>query len=114
MRTEQTLRRLYDAFAVLDADTVASCYAPDARFDDEAFSRRGAREVGGMWKMLCSGTQAKGAAVWIFPQRSRIRWSIRRSTRTVSITGAAALSQIQQLAGQPPLSSWQCNFHNSL
>ena len=64
MRTEQTLRRLYDAFAVLDADTMASCYAPDARFDDEAFSLRGAREVGGMWKMLCSGTQAKGAAVW--------------------------------------------------
>ena len=64
MRTEQTLRRLYDAFAVLDADTMASCYAPEARFDDEAFSLRGAREVGGMWKMLCSGTQAKGAAVW--------------------------------------------------
>jgi hypothetical protein len=64
MHTEQTLRRLYDAFARLDADTMASCYAPDARFDDEAFSLRGAREVGGMWKMLCNGTQAKGAAVW--------------------------------------------------
>jgi hypothetical protein len=62
--TEQTLRRFYDAFARLDADTMAACYAPDARFDDEAFSLRGAREVGGMWKMLCSGTQAKGAAVW--------------------------------------------------
>jgi len=62
--TEQTLRRFYDAFARLDADTMAACYAPDARFDDEAFSLRGAREVGGMWKMLCRGTQAKGAAVW--------------------------------------------------
>jgi len=62
--TEQTLRRFYDAFARLDADTMAACYAPDARFDDEAFSLRGAREVGGMWKMLCSATQAKGAAVW--------------------------------------------------
>lgn len=64
MHTEETLRRLYEAFARLDADTMASCYAPDASFDDEAFSLRGAREVGGMWKMLCSGTQAKGAAVW--------------------------------------------------
>ncbi|MDM0065871.1 nuclear transport factor 2 family protein [Variovorax sp. J31P207] len=62
--TEQTLRRFYDAFARLDADTMAACYAPDACFDDEAFSLRGGREVGGMWKMLCSGTQAKGASVW--------------------------------------------------
>ena len=64
MQTEQTLRRFYDAFARLDADTMAACYAPDASFDDEAFSLRGAREVGGMWKMLCSGTRAKGASVW--------------------------------------------------
>ena len=56
--------RLYEAFAKLDADTMAACYAPDARFDDEAFSLRGAREVGGMWKMLCAATQAKGADVW--------------------------------------------------
>jgi ketosteroid isomerase-like protein len=64
MPNEQTIRRFYDAFARLDADTMASCYAPDASFDDEAFSLRGAREVGAMWKMLCAGTQAKGAAVW--------------------------------------------------
>ncbi len=61
---EQTLRRFYDAFARLDADTMAACYAPDATFDDEAFSLHGAREVGGMWKMLCAGTRAKGADVW--------------------------------------------------
>lgn len=59
-----TIRRFYDAFAKLDADTMAACYAPDAVFDDEAFSLRGAREVGGMWKMLCTATQAKGADVW--------------------------------------------------
>ncbi|RYY91233.1 MAG: nuclear transport factor 2 family protein [Comamonadaceae bacterium] len=61
---EQTIHRFYDAFAKLDADTMAACYAPDAVFDDEAFSLRGAREIGGMWKMLCSATQAKGADVW--------------------------------------------------
>ncbi|RZI96913.1 MAG: nuclear transport factor 2 family protein [Variovorax sp.] len=61
---EQTIHRFYGAFAKLDADTMAACYAPDAVFDDEAFSLRGAREIGGMWKMLCTATQAKGADVW--------------------------------------------------
>lgn len=61
---EQTIRRFYDAFAKLDADTMAACYAPDVVFEDEIFKLKGAREVGGMWKMLCSGTQAKGAHVW--------------------------------------------------
>jgi hypothetical protein len=64
MSNEETIRRFYDAFARLDADTMAACYAPDATFDDEAFSLRGAREIGGMWKMLCSSTRAKGASVW--------------------------------------------------
>ncbi|MET0542665.1 MAG: nuclear transport factor 2 family protein [Variovorax sp.] len=63
-QNEQTIRRFYDAFAKLDADTMAACYAPDAAFDDAAFSLRGARQIGGMWKMLCSATQAKGADVW--------------------------------------------------
>ena len=63
-QNEQTIRRFYDAFTVLDADTMAACYAPDAMFEDEAFSLRGAREIGGMWKMLCSATRAKGADVW--------------------------------------------------
>jgi hypothetical protein len=64
MSNEETIRRFYDAFAKLDADTMAACYAPDATFDDEAFSLRGARAIGGMWRMLCAGTRAKGASVW--------------------------------------------------
>ncbi|MDP9900421.1 nuclear transport factor 2 family protein [Variovorax ginsengisoli] len=61
---EQTIRRFYEAFARLDAATMATCYAPDAVFEDEVFQLRGAREIGGMWTMLCAGTQAKGAHVW--------------------------------------------------
>ena len=61
---QQTLEKLYSAFAQLDADTMATCYADDASFDDEAFSLRGHREVTGMWRMLCSATQAKGRDVW--------------------------------------------------
>jgi hypothetical protein len=60
----QTLEKLYSAFARLDPATMAQCYAPDAAFDDEAFSLRGHREVTGMWHMLCSATQAKGRDVW--------------------------------------------------
>ena len=60
----QTLQKFYAAFAVLDHATMASCYAPDAQFDDEAFSLRGRDEVAGMWRMLCTATQAKGRDVW--------------------------------------------------
>ena len=63
-KNEETIERLYQAFSKLDADTMAACYAPDARFDDEAFSLRGAPEIGGMWKMLCEATRAKGLDVW--------------------------------------------------
>jgi len=54
-----TIERFYAAFAALDADTMQRCYAPDARFDDEAFSLQGAEQIGGMWRMLCTATKAK-------------------------------------------------------
>lgn len=61
---QTTLENFYTAFARLDADTMAACYAPDAEFDDKAFSLRGHTEVTGMWRMLCGATKAKGANVW--------------------------------------------------
>ena len=61
---QATLEKFYTAFSRLDADTMATCYASDAQFDDEAFSLRGHTEVTGMWRMLCGATQAKGADVW--------------------------------------------------
>ncbi|RST55868.1 nuclear transport factor 2 family protein [Variovorax sp. MHTC-1] len=80
MQNEETIQRLYQAFAKLDADAMAACYAPDARFDDEAFSLKGAREVGGMWKMLCEATRAKGADVW------KLSW---RDVKADASTGSA-------------------------
>ena len=53
----QTLQRFYTAFAQLDHATMAACYAPDATFDDEAFSLKGRDQIGGMWRMLCTATQ---------------------------------------------------------
>jgi len=59
-----TIERFYAAFERLDADTMAACYAPDAAFDDEAFSLRGRAQIGGMWAMLCDAVKAKGRDVW--------------------------------------------------
>jgi ketosteroid isomerase-like protein len=65
----QTIERLYQAFARLDTETMADCYAPDATFEDEVFSLKGRREVMGMWTMLCDAVRAKGQADW------RLEWS---------------------------------------
>jgi SnoaL-like domain len=59
-----TIERLYAAFARLDADTMAACYAQEAQFDDEAFSLKGRTQIGGMWAMLCDAVKAKGLDVW--------------------------------------------------
>ena len=66
-----TIERFYAAFSALDADTMQRCYAPDARFDDEAFSLHGAEQIGGMWRMLCTATEAK--------PESRAHWKLQVS-----------------------------------
>ena len=62
--SQKTIERLYAAFAQLDADAMAACYAPQASFDDEAFSLRGRAQVGAMWAMLCEAVKTKGRDVW--------------------------------------------------
>lgn len=57
--SRRTIETLYAAFARLDGAAMQACYAEDARFDDEAFSLRGRREIGGMWRMLCEATAAR-------------------------------------------------------
>jgi ketosteroid isomerase-like protein len=46
------IQRFYAAFARLDGDAMAACYAPDARFSDPVFSDLRGEEPGAMWKML--------------------------------------------------------------
>lgn len=60
----QTLKRFYAAFATLDPDAMARCYAPTVEFQDELFSLRGHTEVMGMWRMLCASLQANGRNDW--------------------------------------------------
>jgi ketosteroid isomerase-like protein len=56
--------RFYAAFADLHPASMAACYAPDARFEDEVFSLHGRDEIGAMWTMLCQATRTSGAAHW--------------------------------------------------
>lgn len=58
------IARFYAAFAALDADAMAACYAPDARFEDPVFTLSGREEIGAMWKMLCEATRANGPTNW--------------------------------------------------
>jgi ketosteroid isomerase-like protein len=61
---QDVVRRFYAAFAALDAATMQACYAPDAAFRDEVFTLQGAVEIGAMWRMLCTATQARGREDW--------------------------------------------------
>ena len=45
---QASLEQFYEAFAHLDAGSLATCYAADAVLDDEAFSARGQTQVVGM------------------------------------------------------------------
>jgi hypothetical protein len=62
--TQATIERFYAAFARLDGVAMQACYADGAQFDDEAFSLKGPQQIGGMWRMLCDTTKAKGLAHW--------------------------------------------------
>jgi hypothetical protein len=76
---QQVITKFYTAFANLDGETMASCYHPEAVFNDEAFVNLKGKEPGLMWKMLLerskgdlkinfSNVQAsaqKGTADWV-------------------------------------------------
>ncbi len=49
----ETIHRLYVALGQRDGEAMAACYAPDASFDDPAFTLRG-EQIGDMWRMLCT------------------------------------------------------------
>src|SRR4051812_17088462 len=49
---KQTIERFYAAFDEHDGDTMAACYAADARFSDPVFPGLRGDEPGAMWRML--------------------------------------------------------------
>ncbi|MCA9571797.1 MAG: nuclear transport factor 2 family protein [Myxococcales bacterium] len=50
---EELITRFYTAFAARDAETMASCYHPDAHFEDPVFPSLDGTQPGDMWRMLC-------------------------------------------------------------
>jgi coproporphyrinogen III oxidase len=62
--SKATIHAFYTAFAELDAARMATCYADNASFQDEAFQLQGKSEIMGMWGMLCDAVKAKGRDDW--------------------------------------------------
>jgi hypothetical protein len=58
------IEAFYAAFSRLDAEAMRAAYAPDARFEDPAFTLQGRERIGAMWAMLCDAAQKKGRDVW--------------------------------------------------
>ncbi len=88
------IHRFYDAFAKLDAETMASCYGDNIVFSDPAFTQLQGRAASDMWRMLCSrakdfsltyeGVEAddhQGKAHWV-------------ATYTFSATGRKVVNRI--------------------
>ena len=50
--SRELIERLYGAMNRGDGETMAACYAPDARFSDPAFGELRGSEPGDMWRML--------------------------------------------------------------
>lgn len=55
-----TIDKFYKAFANLDGAGMEACYAENARFEDEAFTLAGRRQIGAMWRMLCENVRSRG------------------------------------------------------
>jgi ketosteroid isomerase-like protein len=52
------IQRFYEAFARLDAEAMAACYASDVLFSDPAFGELRGDEARDMWRMLTQRAQA--------------------------------------------------------
>jgi ketosteroid isomerase-like protein len=48
----ETIERLYAAFAARDGAAMTACYAPGAHFRDPAFGDLEGDDIGAMWRML--------------------------------------------------------------
>lgn len=77
-RNDGLVERFYAAFARLDGDAMAACYAPGARFSDPVFTDLQGEEPGAMWRTLTGrakdlkvqlteheATDERGSAHWL-------------------------------------------------
>ncbi len=59
-----TITKFYTAFARLDSEGMAQCYADGVAFEDAVFTLQGKAATMGMWRMLIDSTRAKGMDAW--------------------------------------------------
>ena len=52
LANNETIARLYAAFAARTGAAMTACYAPGAHFRDPAFGDLSGDDVGAMWRML--------------------------------------------------------------
>jgi ketosteroid isomerase-like protein len=94
---KQLIETFYRAFAQGDAETMASCYHPDAVFEDPAFGKLSGREAGNMWRMLCESQRGKGmrieaSGIQADAQQGSARWV---AHYVFSPTGRAVRNEIE-------------------
>ncbi|HEX7644171.1 MAG TPA: nuclear transport factor 2 family protein [Burkholderiaceae bacterium] len=91
----ELITKFYSAFQKLDAETMASCYAPDIHFSDPVFPSLRGTEASDMWRMLAS--RAKDFSL-VFDgveadeQTGRAHWV---ATYLFSQTGNTVVNDIQ-------------------
>ena len=68
----------YAAFAALDGEAMAACYAPDVVFEDPALGRLTGRDPGDMWRMLCGSGASPTVTFDVVestPTAALVRWT---------------------------------------
>ncbi len=79
--------RFYEAFAVRDAETMASCYADDVVFHDPAFGQLQGERARDMWRMLCRAgkdLEVRASGIEVTDRVGRAHWE---ADYTFSATG---------------------------
>jgi len=56
-KNKACLHKLYTAFQQRDAETMLTCYHPEAIINDPVFELYSKEEIRGMWSMLCENAQ---------------------------------------------------------
>ncbi|KFX69774.1 ketosteroid isomerase [Pseudomonas taeanensis MS-3] len=89
------IRRFYQAFQQLDAESMAACYSDDVRFSDPVFEDLRGGDAADMWRMLAARAQDFSLtfdAVEANEQRGSARWV---ATYLFSQTGNTVVNRIE-------------------
>ena len=94
-KNEATIRRLYAALDAHEGETMAACYAPDARFSDPVFPELTGSQAGDMWRMLTS--RATDLSVELPDARADAEAGAARwiATYTFASTGRSVVNRVR-------------------